>query len=453
MEGRLDRLSDEDARILKLGRGTIRGHTCKVLVLEAAGGRPLPTLQALRHQIGARLDAVPRLRQRLVPTPLKVANPVWLDDQEFDIARHVSPVRTGGPVSYAEFGEIVAGTFGRRLDRSHPLWQLDVVEELDDGSMALIWRLHHCMADGTTCVRIGSSVLWSDDPDQASPPASAWSPERGPDALGLFTRGVLEHVHRRPGVPRPSGALLRSRGSVRSLLRSREIVRRELSPAAALTLFAHRGGPGRSVAFAMASLGECKRAGNAIGAAVTLNDVVLALVAGGVRVWLQRGHGPMAGVRVKIPVSLHHDGEGDAVANRDSYFFVDLPVAEPDPIKRVLAINRETSERKLDHDADVLYRLGAHPFVAHWAMSPHVFTFNVSNVRGPANDIYVLGAHVREMYSLAEIAHQHALRVAVISAAGSLFFGLCADRDAVKELRVLADGIRHSADELLRVAG
>jgi hypothetical protein len=203
----------------------------------------------------------------------------------------------------------------------------------------------------------------------------------------------------------------------------------------------------------MVSLEECKRAGKAIDAAVTLNDVVLALVAGGLRAWLQQGHGPMAGIRVKIPVSLHHEGEGDAVANRDSYFFVDLPVAEPDPIKRVLAINRETSERKLDHDADVLYRLGAHPFVAHWAMSPHVFTFNVSNVRGPAHDIYVLGAHVREIYSLAEIAHQHALRVAVISVAGSLFFGLCADRDAVKGLRVLADGIRRSADELLRVAG
>jgi hypothetical protein len=236
---------------------------------------------------------------------------------------------------------------------------------------------------------------------------------------------------------------------VRSLLASGAIVRRELNPGAALTPLAHRAGPARSVAFATASLEDCKRAGKAIDAAVTLNDVVLALVAGGVRAWLQEGLGPVEGIRVKIPVSLHHSGEGEAIANHDSYFFVDLPVQEPDPVKRVLTINRETRERKLEHDADMLYRLGAHPFVAHWAMSPHVFTFNVSNVRGPAAETYVLGARVSEMYSLAEIAQHHALRVAVISAAGSVFFGLCADRDAVKDLRVLADGIRRSSDELL----
>jgi diacylglycerol O-acyltransferase len=177
---------------------------------------------------------------------------------------------------------------------------------------------------------------------------------------------------------------------------------------------------------------------------------VLAVIAGAVRTWLDTGLGPVGGVRVKVPVSLHHDGEADAIGNRDSYFFVDLPVAEADPTKRVLAINRETRERKLHRDAETLYRLGMHPFVAHWAMSPRVFTFNVSNVRGPAADIYVLGARVRELYSLAEIAQHHALRVAVISAAGYLSFGLCADRDVVRDLETLADGLRRATDELLR---
>jgi hypothetical protein len=117
----------------------------------------------------------------------------------------------------------------------------------------------------------------------------------------------------------------------------------------------------------------------------------------------------------------------------------------------VLAINQETSERKLGHDAETLYRLGQHPFFAHWAMSPQIFTFNISNVRGPSNDVYVCGARIRELYSLAEIAQRHALRVAVISAAGKLFFGLCADREAVNDLDVLADGLRRSTDELLRL--
>lgn len=110
---------------------------------------------------------------------------------------------------------------------------------------------------------------------------------------------------------------------------------------------------------------------------------------------------------------------------------------------------RETTERKLDHDAETLYRLGQHPLVSRWAMSPHVFTFNVSNVRGPAQEMYVLGARVRGIYSLAEIAQRHALRVSIISASGSLFFGMCADADAVSDLPVLADGVRSSVDELL----
>jgi hypothetical protein len=196
---------------------------------------------------------------------------------------------------------------------------------------------------------------------------------------------------------------------------------------------------------------ECKRAAKAIDEAITINDVVLSLVAGGVRAWLSHRHETTGGIRAKVPVSLHRPDEGDGVANRDSYFFVDLPVAEPDPVKRLEAINRETHERKLDHDAETLYRLGGHPLVAHWAMRPHVFTFNVSNVRGPARDIYLLGARVREMYSLAEIAPRHALRVAVMSVAGTLFFGLCADRDVVHDLDVIADGIRRSLDELLAV--
>jgi WS/DGAT/MGAT family acyltransferase len=226
---------------------------------------------------------------------------------------------------------------------------------------------------------------------------------------------------------------------------------RELARTATPTALAGRIGPGRRVGFASAPLGECKRAGKVIDPKVTVNDVVLAIVSGGVRAWLRHCAGPTEGIRVKVPVSLHQSDEAPGIGNRDSYFFVDLPVAEPDPVKRLLAINRETAQRKVDRDAEWLYQLGLHRPVARWAMSPHVFTLNVSNVPGPRNDIYVLGARVREVYSLAEIAQHHALRVSVVSAAGTLFFGLCADRDAVTGLDVLTDGLNETRDSLLRL--
>jgi diacylglycerol O-acyltransferase / wax synthase len=117
--------------------------------------------------------------------------------------------------------------------------------------------------------------------------------------------------------------------------------------------------------------------------------------------------------------------------------------------ERLLAVNRQTVERKRQHEAEALYAATLRRSVAHRAMSPRVFTLNVSNVPGPREGVYVLGARVCEVYSLAEIAQHHALRVAVISAAGTLFFGLCADRDAVDDVEVVADGIRESLRDLV----
>jgi diacylglycerol O-acyltransferase / wax synthase len=442
----VDRLTAEDSRILKLERGAIRGHTCKVIVLERSDGRPLPTLDAIRRHVLAGLGAAPRLRQRIVPTPLRVAEPVWVDDAEFDIARHVVPVAWASDSDSGSDGHlsaIVGRLMCERLERSRPLWRLDVVERLDEDSMALVWRIHHSLADGTTGVRFGSEVLWSEDPEPVARPPVPWSPRPVPGAASLLALGVADRARRHVRHARAAIGPRASRAEVR------HAVGRELRRSAAVTSLAQAAGPARAVAFAAAPLDACKLVGKAIGDGVTVNDVVLAIIAGGIRTWLEHDGGQMEGIRVKIPVSLHHEGEGAGIGNRDSYFFVDLPVTEPDVAKRALAINRETTERKLGHDAETLYRLGTHPFVSRWAMSPHVFTFNVSNVRGPANDVYVLGARIRELYSLAEIAQQHALRVAVISATGSLFFGLCADRDAVKDLDVLAAGLRRSADELL----
>jgi WS/DGAT C-terminal domain len=120
-------------------------------------------------------------------------------------------------------------------------------------------------------------------------------------------------------------------------------------------------------------------------------------------------------------------------------------------VTRLLAITRESHERKVGHDAEALYHLGLNPLVARWSMSPRAFTFNVSNIRGPAHDMYVLEARVRSFYSLGEIAQNHALRIAVTSFAGTLSFGLLADRDAVEHLHVFADGIRTAAAELLEL--
>jgi diacylglycerol O-acyltransferase len=439
----IDRLSAEDVRILKLERRTVRGHTCKVIVLERFGDRPLPTVETLREHVEARLGCARRLRQRVVPTPLRVAGPVWLDDPQFDIRRHVTAVPHNGE----RLEEVVAALMATALDRDRPLWHLGVVQLPEDDRLALIWRVHHCMADGTTCMRLAWSVLWDERPDCPPAEASVWQPDGSPRALKLFAQGVgvraggaAKHLR----VPRV-GATPGARSAGGSVPSMEQVVGRELRPAARRTSLAGHFDSRREVAFARAPLEACRRAGKAIDESVTVNDVVLAILAGAVRTWL----GPEHAIRVKVPVSLHQKSGTDDMANHDSFFFVDLPVEEADPVERVLAINRETVERKLEHDADVLYRLGTHPFVSRWTMSPRVFTFNVSNVPGPRTDVYVLGARVRQLYSLAEISHRHALRVAVTSLGGSLSFGLCAARNVVTDLRGFAEALEQASEELV----
>jgi len=454
----VDRLNDQDTQILKLESGNVRGHTCKVVILDSRADGPAPGVEELREHISGRLDRAPRFRRRLAPSPFGIANPVWVDDAEFDIARHVRPVPSGPTVDGERLREIVAGLMSQRLDRDRPLWALDVVEGLEDGSTVLVWRIHHCMADGVSAVKLGSALLWDEEPQATEPEPAAWRPGRGFSRAELLALGVGHHVQRvadrAAGAARAAVSARRWRERVGALDRDRSTLRRELERRAAPSPLDRHIGPARKVAFASVPLAELKRVGKAHGEGITLNDVVLAVVAGGVRAWLDRRHAPEEGIRVKVPVSLHHhDAEGDALGNRDSYFFVDLPVSEPDPVRRLLAIHRETADRKRHHDAETLYHLGLHRTVAHRAMSPRVFTFNVSNVPGPRAPVFVKGAPVRALYSLAEVAQHHALRVSVISAAGTMFFSLCADRDAVEDLDTLAGGLDRAIEELIRVSG
>ncbi len=438
----IDRLSDEDTQILRLGKGAIRGHTCKVLVLERRADGTLPAVGAIREHMNARLDAAPRFRKRVVPTPLRLGNPVWVDDSDFDVARHVTSTTLDGPVNGNSLEQLVSRLMTQPLERSHPLWHLDVVEGLEGDRTALIWRVHHCLADGTTCVRHAAALLWDEAPVRDPGAAEVWRPQSPPRAASLVSSGLAGRLHarfeRRP--PEPPAQLHDAEPL-------REVFGRELRPRASLTPLDAPASTERTVAFVSAPLEQCKRAGKALNGEITVNDIVLAIIAGAIRSWL----GPSESIRVKVPVSLHRANEGP-VSNHDSFFFVDLPVAEADPVKRLLTINRETAECKLHHDAETLYRLGTHPLIAHLARSPRMFTFNVSNVRGPARQVFVLGAPVTELYTLAEIGQHHALRMAVISSAGSLFFGLCADRVAVTDLRALVDALYRATDELVRLA-
>jgi diacylglycerol O-acyltransferase / wax synthase len=407
-------LTDEDRAILALETGSVAGHTCKVVLI----GPGAPSAERLAAAVERRLPAVPALTRRLARS---ARQPVWVDDDGFDIGAHVAAADVD-PCDDGALRTEVARLFAERLDRSRPLWHLDVVAR-PGGRAALVWRVHHALADGTVAMRFADEVLWDDDREApAAPRPAPHAHDAGRHVrLAAFVRHEVELA------PRPSP-------------------------------FDGTIGHEREVAFANAPLRALHDAARRL-ADATVNDAVLTAVAGGLRAWIQHHHGRLGHVRVKVPVSLHHPGDGEG--NRDSFFTLELPLGEPDAVARLGAVCAATAERKACHDAetlDVLMRDLARvsPRLEHFCQrleaSPRAFALNVSNVPGPARRVSVLGAPVETVYSLAEIGERHALRVAVVSLSGQLNFGFCSDPAIVGDLDLLAQGVEAEANALLAAA-
>jgi hypothetical protein len=407
-------LSDADRAILELESRAVAGHICKVVLL----GPGAPALDALRAAIAGRLSAAPPLTRKLAGD---ADRPVWVEDARFDIAAHVVESDLG-PVDDVALRTEVARLFAQRLDRGRPLWRIDVLTRAGGGA-ALVWRIHHALADGTVAMRLADAVLWD-----AAPSAAEVGPRaRAPVAADEHRRGRLAAFARHElGLGR--------------------------SP------FDGTIGMGRDVAFARAPLHALHDAAKRL-AGATVNDAVLTVVAGALRAWIRDHHGHLGNVRVKVPVSLHQPGDDEG--NRDSFFTLALPLEEPDAAERLAAVRAATVVRKADHDAETLDSLmhdlarvspQLEHLCRHLEASPRTFALNVSNVPGPREPVAVLGAPVQAVYSLAEIGQRHALRIAVLSLAGELHFGLCADPQIVTGIDLLARGLEADAAALLAAA-
>jgi hypothetical protein len=407
-------LSDEDRAILELECAAIAGHTCKVVALGGDG----VGVEELRDRIGSRLPATPELTRRLGGT---TEDPAWVSAPGFDLADHVRASPLGpAPERTAVLAE-VARLFEQRLDRDRPLWAIDVVPRPAGGSV-LIWRIHHALADGTAAMRFARELLW--------------------DAGSEGSVGSAPHDREHPDHERRRAHLA-------------GLIEREFAGSLHRSPFDGRIGARRRVAFASTPLRALHDAAKRL-ASATLNDAVLAVVAGSLRRWIEDRHGPLGDIRVRVPVSLHE--EGDAAANRDSFFSARLPLAVADPVERLRIIERETAARKQADDAERIEetvaalgrrspRLAA--LVERIEASPREFAVSVSNVPGPRQPVSVLGAPVEELHSIAEIGERHGLRIAVVSLADRLFFGFNADPDLVAGVESMAAGVEAEAAALI----
>jgi len=414
----------------------IKGHTGKVLILAPdSAGNPLSVPQ-LRDRVSERMVPFPRLSQRVMEPRLRLGRPAWVEADDVDLDWHVAEPGHADPLSDEELRAAIGELLSERLDHTRPLWRLDVLP-LTGGRAAIVGRIHHAMADGVSSIKLAAGLLWDLDVETPNPPAVAPSAESAKAA--------------QPAARPAAGA-----AEERILVRLPSALWRELRPGRDTTLDQHIG-PAREVAWSTFPLQRLKRIGHSAPEGATVNDVVLAVVAGALRRWLPQAGGVAQDLRVQCPVCLHaREEEKGELGNRDSFMNVDLPIAEPDPQERLRLINAETRQRKFDHDADALYAFfhalsrfrPLYKGVTRLTAGPREFALSVSNVPGPRERAVILGHAVEQFCSFAEPADRHALRISVISLEGELAFGLCSDPEAISKLDGLRGALGDSISEL-----
>ncbi|GIK78620.1 MAG: diacylglycerol O-acyltransferase [Actinomycetes bacterium] len=476
-----DRLHALDATFLELEEADLSAHMHigAVIVFEPS---PAPSVAAVAADLDTRLDALPRYRQRLSePQTGGLSWPSWVEAPGFDVAAHVTRARLPAPGGTAELLEWAGTYFGERLDRSRPLWELVVVEGLADGRWALASKTHHCLVDGVGSVDAGA-MLFDTEPGRRGPPRER-SRDRRPAPVSERPGGhslparVLGRAGEAALLPLRAGRAgvgVLGRGldlvrhpdrGVDALRRSRALaevlVRDELIAAPRSSINVPIGGH-RRLAVVVAPLAELKGIKDGLGG--KLNDVVLAASAGGLRaLLLGRGEEPpAAGLRAMVPVNIRRDDESLELGNRISSLFVELPVAEPDPLRRYrlqAAASREHKEGGQSTGSRALIDLTAHaPPVVHSLLArsmyaTRLFNLTITNVPGPRTDVYAFGARAEEVWPIVPLAAEHAIGIAVLSYGGNACFCINADPDAVPDLAVLREGIAEAIAALAELAG
>jgi diacylglycerol O-acyltransferase / wax synthase len=448
-----DRLTGLDASFLALERGGAHMHVGSVLVL----GGPAPAYPELCAAIEQRLHLVPRYRQKLASAPGGLGRPLWIDDPHFNLAYHVRHTALPAPAGEEELKLLAGRLFSQALDRDKPLWEIWLVEHVDDGEFALICKTHHALVDGISGVDI-MAVLFDLEADGAPrPSAPAWYPRPEPsgaallaDALGAAAEAPVDAARAVAGALADPGAAVRTLRALAGLGVA-SVAGAPPSP------FNGRIGPHRRFAWTSAELATFKAIKDAHHG--TVNDAVLTVVAGALRAALRRrGRDPdTLTLRAMVPVSVRTDAERGSLGNRVTAMYAPLPVDIADPVERFDAVHAAMGDLKASGQAvgaEAITSLAgfAAPTIldqaARLAARQRLYNLTITNVPGPQVPLYMLGRRLRAFYPMVPLSPNTALGVAIVSYAGRLFFGLLGDLESMDDIDELARDVDAAIQEL-----
>lgn len=452
-EPRFPRLRRADVMNLRMERPETPAHVAGLCVVEAG---PLldPSgeldLATIRRRLDRRLARAPELR-RVVhgPWPLCGA-PLWVDDPAFSINRHVDAARVAPPGDEAALLEATERLLRRPLDRSRPLWELWFLTGLQGGRLAALFKIHHAMVDGLAAVALLTALLDA-EAGAADPPARAWRPAPRPSPAALLADNLrlraaaVASVARRP--------LRQARRAASALADTASALRLPSAPRTSINTVP---GAGRRIRAVHLDLEQARTAAHAHGARV--NDVVLAVVTGGVRELLAfRGElRPGLELRASVPYALRRADAARELGNAVGAILVSLPVGEPDPVRRLERIAAATAAAKTaQHPA---YAAGLAGCLAAWGLllpfvrRQRMVNLFATNVPGPRDALYLLGARIEEVLPITDLAGNVAVTFAALSYCGRLDLVADADANAFADIEVLAAGMRRAWTELTHPA-
>ena len=456
----LDRLTALDASFLYLEQPNTPMHVGEVAVFDP------PDLgfdhAALISLILQRIGLVPRFRQKVRWVPGRVANPVWVDDVDFDVSYHVRRSALPRPGSDAQLRELVARLMSRPLDHSRPLWEIYLVEGLRGGRVALITKTHQALVDGLSNVDI-STVILDATPRPRQVPSDDWRPRTPPGPARLLAGAVTDLLRSPTAIletARVNALDLRASASRMldtvggALTASRKAL--QAAPSSPLN---GRVGQARRFVEVRTRLDDYRRVRKQHGG--TVNDVVLAVLAGALRAWLlSRGEPVVAAstLRAMVPLSVRRAGQATGGYVRG--YLVDLPVGEPSPVVRLARVSYAMRGHAASDESVAAGELvglsGFAPPTLHTVGSRVAGPFTrrlsnlvITNVPGPQRPLYAGGARMVEVFPVVPLANNQTLSVGVSSYDGGVYYGMNGDRDALPDLDVLAQLVEESLGELL----
>jgi diacylglycerol O-acyltransferase / wax synthase len=464
----VEQLSGLDSLFLYGETPSMHMHVCGVFIFDPStmdGGYSYERIRSLWQE---RLPRVPSMRQKLAIVPFKLGRPFWVNDPDFDLDRHVHRVCPESELDERSLAELVGEIDSRPLRRDRPLWEMWVVEGLPRGFIALVVKMHHSIIDGVSGTNVMAKLLdlGSDAEPQTVPHKT--SKVRQParlallaNALGRDVKGPLEVVRLLPGTAAGLGAALLRMG--RASLDHVPVP--PLPFTAPRTRFNATLSPRRVVAFTDISLADVKAVKDAFG--VTVNDVVTAMVGGGLRKYLQvRGDLPERALLAAEPVAVHHQVTRVKSATKLSVMFATLATNVSDPLQRLQAIaeaNVHAKELQRLLGADILVEWAEHFWLNAISLGTRVYSalhladrhrvihnLILSNVPGPPVPLYLGGARLEAVYVLGPVTDGAGLNVTVISQMDRVGIGLVSCPELVPDIWELASAIREALVELVK---